>query len=119
MSVLVLVRVLSGKCGSFCIVFIHHFHLTLHWIGLRRIASRTNKVVPLSPEAGVLEWVNGTAPLGSFLLDRGQSLGVHSGGCGLWDSWVFSSKIIKITGGLTGELPRIGDVLLVGVLWSK
>jgi ataxia telangiectasia mutated family protein len=33
----------------------------------RRLKLRTYKVVPLSPRAGVLQWVNDTCPLGDYL----------------------------------------------------
>ncbi|KAM1433399.1 hypothetical protein ACFX13_015676 [Malus domestica] len=33
----------------------------------RRLGVRTYKVVPFTPSAGVLEWVNGTLPLGEYL----------------------------------------------------
>ncbi|XP_055826815.1 serine/threonine-protein kinase ATM isoform X2 [Solanum dulcamara] len=34
----------------------------------RRLRIRTYKVVPFTPSAGVLEWVNGTLPLGEYLI---------------------------------------------------
>ncbi|RXH77633.1 hypothetical protein DVH24_039604 [Malus domestica] len=36
----------------------------------RRLGVRTYKVVPFTPSAGVLEWVNGTLPLGEYLTGR-------------------------------------------------
>uniref|UniRef100_A0ACD5VDD8 Uncharacterized protein n=1 Tax=Avena sativa TaxID=4498 RepID=A0ACD5VDD8_AVESA len=36
----------------------------------RRLRIRTYKVVPFTPSAGVVEWVNGTVPLGDYLLGR-------------------------------------------------
>ncbi|OAE18377.1 hypothetical protein AXG93_1783s1060 [Marchantia polymorpha subsp. ruderalis] len=36
----------------------------------RNLGIRTYKVIPFTPSAGVLEWVNGTIPLGEYLLGR-------------------------------------------------
>ncbi|KAF5476799.1 hypothetical protein F2P56_003496 [Juglans regia] len=36
----------------------------------RRLGVRTYKVVPFTPSAGVLEWVDGTLPLGEYLIGR-------------------------------------------------
>ncbi|KAM2231260.1 hypothetical protein ACFX1S_015569 [Malus domestica] len=36
----------------------------------RRLGVRTYKVVPFTPSAGVLEWVNGSLPLGEYLIGR-------------------------------------------------
>ncbi|CAI7747477.1 unnamed protein product [Closterium sp. NIES-54] len=36
----------------------------------RHLAIRTYKVVPFTPSAGLLEWVDGTLPLGEYLLGR-------------------------------------------------
>lgn len=45
--------------------------------GAKRI--RTYTVVPLSPEVGVLEWVQNTIPIGNYLTDKSKSkLGAHS-----------------------------------------
>jgi len=38
----------------------------------------TYEIVPLSPNTGVLEWVNNTVPFGDVLLDRGSRIGIHS-----------------------------------------
>ncbi|KAL5723782.1 non-specific serine/threonine protein kinase [Ranunculus cassubicifolius] len=43
----------------------------------RRIGIRTYKVVPFTPSAGVLEWVNGTLPLGEYLLGSLRNGGAH------------------------------------------
>ncbi|KAI3737705.1 hypothetical protein L2E82_27715 [Cichorium intybus] len=40
----------------------------------RRLVIRTYKVVPFTPSAGVLEWVNGTLPLGEYLTGRSVNL---------------------------------------------
>ena len=44
----------------------------------RRIHVRTYKIVPLSPQTGVLEWVENTIPFGSYLTDKDRSLGAHA-----------------------------------------
>jgi len=38
----------------------------------------TYVIVPLSPNTGVLEWVNNTIPMGDVLCDRGTKIGAHS-----------------------------------------
>lgn len=38
----------------------------------RRLRVFTYTIVPLSPDSGVLEWVEDTMPFGSFLTDRGS-----------------------------------------------
>ncbi|KAF6155450.1 hypothetical protein GIB67_019976 [Kingdonia uniflora] len=43
----------------------------------RRIGIRTYKVVPFTPSAGVLEWVDGTIPLGEYLLGSMRNGGAH------------------------------------------
>ncbi|KAI3914770.1 hypothetical protein MKW98_002006 [Papaver atlanticum] len=43
----------------------------------RRIGIRTYKVVPFTPSAGVLEWVDGTIPLGEYLLGSLKNGGAH------------------------------------------
>ncbi|CAN0079708.1 unnamed protein product, partial [Hapterophycus canaliculatus] len=44
----------------------------------RRLRVFTYTIVPLSPDSGVLEWVEDTMPFGSFLLDRGPGrAGAH------------------------------------------
>ncbi|GJU96059.1 serine/threonine-protein kinase ATM isoform X1 [Tanacetum coccineum] len=53
----------------------------------RRLGIRTYKVVPFTPSAGVLEWVNGTLPLGDYLTGSSRSGGAH-GRYGLGD-WSF------------------------------
>lgn len=39
---------------------------------------RTYTVVPLSPEVGVMEWVQDTIPIGNYLIDKGHKRGAHS-----------------------------------------
>ncbi|XP_068637362.1 serine/threonine-protein kinase ATM isoform X2 [Aristolochia californica] len=43
----------------------------------RRLAIRTYKVVPFTPSAGVLEWVDRTIPLGEYLLGSKKDGGAH------------------------------------------
>ncbi|XP_038683516.1 serine/threonine-protein kinase ATM isoform X2 [Tripterygium wilfordii] len=54
----------------------------------RRLGIRTYKVVPFTPSAGVLEWVNGTLPLGEYLIGSTRNGGAH-GRYGIGD-WSFS-----------------------------
>ncbi|XP_010663180.1 serine/threonine-protein kinase ATM isoform X4 [Vitis vinifera] len=54
----------------------------------RRLRVRTYKVVPFTPSAGVLEWVNGTLPLGEYLIGSTRNGGAH-GRYGMED-WSFS-----------------------------
>ncbi|XP_019197259.1 PREDICTED: serine/threonine-protein kinase ATM isoform X3 [Ipomoea nil] len=53
----------------------------------RRLRIRTYKVVPFTPSAGVLEWVNGTVPLGEYLIGSTRDGGAH-GRYGVGD-WTF------------------------------
>ncbi|XP_073284364.1 serine/threonine-protein kinase ATM isoform X12 [Primulina huaijiensis] len=53
----------------------------------RRLRIRTYKVVPFTPSAGVLEWVNGTVPLGEYLIGSSRNGGAH-GRYGVGD-WTF------------------------------
>lgn len=51
----------------------------------RRLRIRTYKVVPFTPSAGVVEWVNGTVPLGEYLLGSNRNGGAHARyGTGDW-----------------------------------
>nr|XP_012571741.1 serine/threonine-protein kinase ATM isoform X3 [Cicer arietinum] len=51
----------------------------------RRLGVRTYKVVPFTPSAGVLEWVNGTLPLGEYLIGSLRNGGAHGRyGVGDW-----------------------------------
>ncbi|KAI9087642.1 hypothetical protein K1719_030512 [Acacia pycnantha] len=53
----------------------------------RRLSIRTYKVVPFTPSAGVLEWVNGTLPLGEYLMGSMRNGGAHARyGIGDWSS---------------------------------
>ncbi|KAM7277000.1 hypothetical protein ACFE04_018866 [Oxalis oulophora] len=54
----------------------------------RRLSVRTYKVIPFTPSAGVLEWVNGTLPLGDYLIGSTRDGGAH-GRYGVGD-WSFS-----------------------------
>ncbi|KAK2663729.1 hypothetical protein Ddye_002303 [Dipteronia dyeriana] len=52
----------------------------------RRLGIRTYKVVPFTPSAGVLEWVDGTLPLGEYLIGSMRNGGAHSRyGIGDWE----------------------------------
>ncbi|KAJ1282905.1 hypothetical protein BS78_03G087400 [Paspalum vaginatum] len=53
----------------------------------RRLRIRTYKVVPFTPSAGVVEWVNGTVPLCEYLLGSTRTGGAH-GRYGIGD-WTF------------------------------
>uniref|UniRef100_A0A2C9VS06 Serine/threonine-protein kinase ATM n=1 Tax=Manihot esculenta TaxID=3983 RepID=A0A2C9VS06_MANES len=53
----------------------------------RRLGVRTYKVIPFTPSAGVLEWVNGTLPLGEYLIGSTRNGGAH-GRYGIGD-WSF------------------------------
>ncbi|KAJ0106492.1 hypothetical protein Patl1_18037 [Pistacia atlantica] len=53
----------------------------------RRLGVRTYKVVPFTPSAGVLEWVDGTLPLGEYLIGSTRNGGAH-GRYGMGD-WTF------------------------------
>ncbi|CAI5957055.1 unnamed protein product [Closterium sp. NIES-64] len=44
----------------------------------RHLAIRTYKVVPFTPSAGLLEWVDGTLPLGEYLLGSTRKGGAHA-----------------------------------------
>nr|CAD1842809.1 unnamed protein product [Ananas comosus var. bracteatus] len=51
----------------------------------RRLRIRTYKVVPFTPSAGVVEWVDRTVPLGEYLLGSTRSGGAHGRyGVGDW-----------------------------------
>ncbi|EXB87890.1 Serine/threonine-protein kinase ATM [Morus notabilis] len=51
----------------------------------RRLGVRTYKVVPFTPSAGVLEWVNGTLPLSDYLIGSLRNGGAHGRyGTGDW-----------------------------------
>ncbi|KAK9278063.1 hypothetical protein L1049_027621 [Liquidambar formosana] len=53
----------------------------------RRLGIRTYKVVPFTPSAGVLEWVDGTLPLGEYLIGSMRNGGAH--GCYGDGDWSF------------------------------
>ncbi|XP_056686258.1 serine/threonine-protein kinase ATM isoform X2 [Spinacia oleracea] len=54
----------------------------------RKLGVRTYKVVPFTPSAGILEWVDGTLPLGEYLIGSSRNGGLH-GRYGAGD-WSFS-----------------------------
>lgn len=43
----------------------------------RQLKIRTYKVIPFTPSAGVLEWVDGTIPLGEYLIGSTRNGGAH------------------------------------------
>lgn len=45
----------------------------------RKLIIRTYKVIPLSPNTGILEWVENTIPIGEYLIGnpRNQKNGAH------------------------------------------
>ncbi|XP_017973415.1 PREDICTED: serine/threonine-protein kinase ATM isoform X2 [Theobroma cacao] len=53
----------------------------------RRLVIRTYKVVPFTPSAGVIEWVDGTLPLGEYLTGSNRNGGAH--GCYGIGDWSF------------------------------
>ncbi|XP_058091812.1 serine/threonine-protein kinase ATM isoform X2 [Magnolia sinica] len=53
----------------------------------RRLGIRTYKVVPFTPSAGVLEWVDRTIPIGEYLIGSMRTSGAH-GRYGIGD-WTF------------------------------
>ncbi|XP_047965261.1 serine/threonine-protein kinase ATM [Salvia hispanica] len=53
----------------------------------RKLSIRTYKVVPFTPSAGVLEWVDGTLPLGDYLVGSSRNGGAH--GCYGVADWTF------------------------------
>ncbi|EPS70319.1 hypothetical protein M569_04441, partial [Genlisea aurea] len=61
----------------------------------RRLSIRTYKVIPFTPSAGVLEWVNGTFPLGEYLIGSARNGGAH-GRYGVGD-WTFMECRRKMT----------------------
>jgi ataxia telangiectasia mutated family protein len=44
----------------------------------RNLSIRTYKVIPLTSQTGVIEWVDDAIPFGSFLTDKDKALGAHS-----------------------------------------
>lgn len=57
---------------------VNHFLKDDQEASKRKLRLRTYKVVPLSPIAGVLEWVNDTIPWGSYLVNKtGKQLAAH------------------------------------------
>ncbi|GAB2269841.1 hypothetical protein Dimus_004759 [Dionaea muscipula] len=51
----------------------------------RKLGVRTYKVVPFTPSAGVIEWVDGTLPLGEYLIGSTRNGGAHGRyGVGDW-----------------------------------
>ncbi|XP_042498310.1 serine/threonine-protein kinase ATM isoform X2 [Macadamia integrifolia] len=62
----------------------------------RRLRIRTYKVVPFTPSAGVLEWVDGTIPLGEYLIGSSRSGGAHGCyGIGDWSYMECQGKMIN------------------------
>ncbi|KAL9227455.1 hypothetical protein vseg_003141 [Gypsophila vaccaria] len=54
----------------------------------RKLGVRTYKVVPFTPSAGIIEWVDGTLPLGEYLIGSSRNGGAH-GRYGVGD-WSFA-----------------------------
>ncbi|KAK9684733.1 hypothetical protein RND81_10G228300 [Saponaria officinalis] len=51
----------------------------------RKLGVRTYKVVPFTPSAGIIEWVDGTLPLGEYLIGSTRNGGAHGRyGAGDW-----------------------------------
>ncbi|XP_074316262.1 serine/threonine-protein kinase ATM [Silene latifolia] len=51
----------------------------------RKLGVRTYKVVPFTPSAGIIEWVDGTLPLGEYLIGSSRNGGAHGRyGAGDW-----------------------------------
>ncbi|KAH9776172.1 serine/threonine-protein kinase ATM [Citrus sinensis] len=79
----------------------------------RRLGVRTYKVVPFTPSAGILEWVDGTVPLGDYLIGSTRNGGAH-GRYGIGD-WSFlkcrehmsNASIISILSITIGDEIRI------------
>jgi ataxia telangiectasia mutated family protein len=44
----------------------------------RNLGIRTYKIIPLTSQTGVIQWVDNTIPFGSYLTDKDKSLGAHS-----------------------------------------
>ena len=63
----------------------------------RALHIRTFKVVPLAPEAGVLEWVSNTTPIGIYLIGDRKHKGAHARFHPKdWSSSVVSSKLMVL-----------------------
>ena len=48
---------------------------------MRKLGIRTYKIIPMTPQTGIIEWVNNTIPFGSYLCDSKETngpLGAHS-----------------------------------------
>ncbi|PON35174.1 Phosphatidylinositol 3-kinase, Vps34 type, partial [Parasponia andersonii] len=86
----------------------------------RRLGMRTYKVVPFTPSAGVLEWVNGTLPLGEYLIGSMRNGGAHGRyGVGDWsflrcrEQMANASK--RQAQGFPGSLQKIQVGYIVGL----
>jgi phosphatidylinositol kinase/protein kinase (PI-3 family) len=44
----------------------------------RNLSIRTYKIIPLTSQTGVIQWVNNTIPFGGILTDRDRMSGAHS-----------------------------------------
>ncbi|GER56832.1 serine/threonine-protein kinase ATM [Striga asiatica] len=111
----------------------------------RRLKIHTYKVVPFTPSAGVQEWVNGTFPLGEYLIGSSRNGGAHGFyGVGDWTfmDWTFmetnkpkaSRKSARISGashallllgevftacGLVGYIVGLGDRHSMNILINQ
>ncbi|XP_020591737.1 serine/threonine-protein kinase ATM [Phalaenopsis equestris] len=73
----------------------------------RRLRIRTYKVVPFTPSAGLVEWVDRTVPLGEYLLGSSRNGGAH-GRYGV-DDWSF----LQCREHMTNEKDKRGAFLKV------
>nr|QSX72307.1 ATM kinase [Halisarca dujardinii] len=61
----------------------------------RKLTIRTYKVIPLSQRSGVVEWCEGTVPLGMYLI--GQGVGAHQRYCPLqWSNSICRKKMEEV-----------------------
>jgi len=54
----------------FCTIVLKLWQEEIKFLKWFRILTFYEQVVPFTPSAGVLEWVNGTLPLGGYLIGR-------------------------------------------------
>jgi ataxia telangiectasia mutated family protein len=68
----------------------------------RRLGVRTYKVIPFTPSAGVLEWVDGTVPLLEYLLGSTRAGGAHGRyGAGDWTFMACREHMSTVSGVFT------------------
>nr|KYP35766.1 Serine/threonine-protein kinase ATM [Cajanus cajan] len=74
----------------------------------RRLGVRTYKVVPFTPSAGVLEWVNGTLPLGEYLIGSMRNGGAHGRyGIGDWSFLKCREHMANVSVRIPGNMLKI------------